>query len=45
MSPISRGLPEWRRAEHFHHLLNDVDREVVMADINAWFNKRILAGV
>jgi len=26
---------------HFHDLLNDVDKEVVMADIKGWVNKRI----
>jgi acylglycerol lipase len=26
---------------HFHDLLNDVDKEVVMADIKAWIDKRL----
>src|SRR5262245_7130479 len=26
---------------HFHDLLNDVDKEVVMADIQAWIDKRL----
>lgn len=28
---------------HFHDLLNDVDKEVVMADIKAWIDKRLPA--
>jgi alpha-beta hydrolase superfamily lysophospholipase len=28
---------------HFHDLLNDVDKEVVMSDIKAWMNERIPA--
>jgi len=28
---------------HFHDLLNDVDKEVVMADIQAWIDKRLPA--
>ena len=26
---------------HFHDLLNDVDKEVVMADINGWIGARL----
>jgi len=26
---------------HFHDLLNDVDKEVVMADIQAWIDARL----
>jgi alpha-beta hydrolase superfamily lysophospholipase len=26
---------------HYHDLLNDVDKEVVMADINDWIDARI----
>jgi alpha-beta hydrolase superfamily lysophospholipase len=26
---------------HFHDLLNDVGKEVVMADIKTWINKRL----
>ena len=26
---------------HFHDLLNDIDKEVVMADINGWINARL----
>jgi acylglycerol lipase len=29
---------------HFHDLLNDIDKEVVMADIQNWINERIPAG-
>jgi alpha-beta hydrolase superfamily lysophospholipase len=28
---------------HYHDLLNDIDREIVMADILAWVNERIPA--
>jgi len=28
---------------HFHDLLNDVDKQVVMADIQSWIDKRIPA--
>jgi alpha-beta hydrolase superfamily lysophospholipase len=26
---------------HFHDLLNDIDKEVVMADIQAWIDARL----
>jgi len=26
---------------HFHDLLNDVDKEIVMADIQAWIDARL----
>ena len=26
---------------HYHDLLNDVDKEIVMADINDWINARV----
>jgi len=26
---------------HFHDLLNDLDKEVVMADINGWIDARL----
>jgi alpha-beta hydrolase superfamily lysophospholipase len=29
---------------HYHDLLNDIDKEMVMADILAWVNERIPAG-
>jgi alpha-beta hydrolase superfamily lysophospholipase len=28
---------------HVHDLLNDVDKEVVIADINGWIDKRLPA--
>jgi acylglycerol lipase len=28
---------------HFHDLLNDVDKEIVMADIQNWIDERIPA--
>jgi acylglycerol lipase len=28
---------------HFHDLLNDIDKEIVMADIQQWMDKRIPA--
>jgi alpha-beta hydrolase superfamily lysophospholipase len=29
--------------DHFHDLLNDVDKEIVMADIQSWIDERIPA--
>jgi alpha-beta hydrolase superfamily lysophospholipase len=29
--------------DHFHDLLNDIDKEVVMADIQRWLDERIPA--
>jgi acylglycerol lipase len=48
LDPRGRS-PRWfaRRAAqkggHFHDLLNDVDKEVVMADIKAWIDDRLPA--
>ena len=30
---------------HFHDLLNDIDKEVVMADITRWIDARLPAGI